>query len=190
MDAACLHSRSVQEWVRRLDTVGDRWDATTPCGAWNVRDLVNHVVGEDLWTVPMMEGATVEDVGDRFDGDVLGDDPVTTGRAAADAAVAATASAVVAGRVAHLSFGDTSAEEYAYQLAADHLVHGWDLAAATDGDRRFGPELVEALAAWFADREDAYRSAGIIAERPPGDEPEDAQDRLITAFGRRPDWPR
>ncbi|HZA76744.1 MAG TPA: TIGR03086 family metal-binding protein [Acidimicrobiales bacterium] len=189
MDVADLHRRTMAEFVKRVEGVGDRWDAPTPCQDWDVRTLVNHVVYEDVWTVPMMEGATVEEVGDRFEGDLLGDDPVAAARAAADAATIAAASGLVAGRTVHLSFGDAPAEEYAYQLAADHLVHGWDLAAATDGDRRFDPDLVEALAAWFADREDAYRSAGMIAERPPGDEPEDPQDRLIAAFGRRPDWP-
>lgn len=190
MDVTDLHRRTVAEFVKRLEGVGgDKWDAPTPCRDWDVRALVNHVIYEDVWTVPMMEGATIADVGDRFEGDLLGGDPVAAGRAAADAATIAVASGLVAGRTVHLSFGDTPAEEYAYQLAADHLIHGWDLAAATDGDRRFDPELVDALAQWFADREATYRSAGAIAERPAGDTPDDPQDRLIAAFGRRHDWP-
>lgn len=189
MDVTDLHRRAVAEFVARLESVGDKWDAPTPCEAWDVRTLVNHVVNEDLWTVPLMEGATIEEVGDRFDGDLLGDDPLAAGRAAADAATIAVASGMVAGRDVHLSFGDTPAAEYAYQLAADHLIHGWDLAAAVDGDRRFDPEVVEALATWFADQEEGYRRAGAIAERPAGEVPTDAQDRLIVAFGRRPGWP-
>ncbi|HEY8546679.1 MAG TPA: TIGR03086 family metal-binding protein [Acidimicrobiales bacterium] len=193
MDVASLHSRSVAEWVRRLETVDDRWDQPTPCGAWNVRALVNHVVAEDLWTVPMMEGATIEEVGDRFEGDVLGDDPVATGRAAAEAAAAVTAQALAERRIAHLSFGDTPAEEYAYQLAADHVIHGWDLAVATGGDPEMDPDLVEALAVWFAEREELYRSSGVIGERPDdGGEGtatgDDAQGRLLRAFGREPGW--
>lgn len=189
MDAASLHNRSVAEFVRRLEAVGDRWDAPTPCGAWTVRTLVNHVVAEDLWTVPMMDGATVEEIGDRFDGDVLGDDPVASGRAAADAAVMATATAVVAGRTVHLSFGETTAEEYAYQLAADHVIHGWDLAVATSGDPEMDPELIEALAVWFAGREDQYRESGAVGERPPADEVfTGPQGDLLRAFGREPGW--
>lgn len=190
MDAANLHSRAVEEFLSRLEAVGDRWGAPTPCSEWDVRALVNHVVAEDLWTPPLMGGATVEEVGDRFEGDVLGRDPIATARAAADAAVMATASAVVAGRTVHLSFGDTPAEEYAYQLAADHVIHGWDLAAATGGDRRFDPELVEALAAWFVEREELFRSSGAIGERPPdeGEGSSDPQDKLLQAFGRRPAW--
>ncbi|MGH9113313.1 MAG: TIGR03086 family metal-binding protein, partial [Acidimicrobiales bacterium] len=64
-----------------------------------------------------------------------------------------------------------------------------DLAAATGGDRRVDPELVDAIAAWFANREDLFRGVGIISERPAGIDSDDPQDRLILAYGRRPDWP-
>jgi uncharacterized protein (TIGR03086 family) len=194
MHVTDLHRRSVQEFAGRLDALdglgADGWGRPTPCPEWDVRALLNHVVNEDLWTVPLMEGATIAEVGARFDGDVLGDDPVGAARAACEVATMATASGVVAGRTVHLSFGDTPAEEYAYQLAADHVIHGWDLAAATGADRTIDPELVKALAEWFADREEIYRSAGATGPRPevaePG--PDDPQARLLLAFGRDPGW--
>lgn len=187
MDVAELHKRAVEEFVARLSGV-DRWDGPTPCPVWDVRGLVNHVVAEDLWTPPLMAGGTVDEVGDRFDGDVLGDDPMAVALAAADAAVAATADAIAASRTIHLSFGDTPAEEYAYQLAADHVIHGWDLAVATGGDPEMDPDLIEALAVWFADREEMYRASGAIGERPSEDSIDDPQDQLLSAFGRRSTW--
>lgn len=190
MDVTELHRRTVAEFTSRLGQIGDRWDASTPCSDWNVRDLVNHVVGEDLWTVPLMGGRTVDDVGDRYDGDVLGDEPVVTGRTAAQAAMDATAEAVTAGRTVHLSFGDFPAAEYAYQLAADHLIHAWDLAAGIGAERRLESELVEAVAEWFTRWEDAYRQAGAIGEPPRADVPSDPQGRLLHTMGRNPDWGR
>ena len=56
---------------------------------WDVRTLVNHVVGEELWTVPLLEGRTIAEVGDRFDGDVLGAVPSDVVDSAAKAAAAA-----------------------------------------------------------------------------------------------------
>jgi uncharacterized protein (TIGR03086 family) len=188
VDVAKLHERAVTGFIVRVEAVGDRWGAPTPCPTWDVRALVNHVVAEDLWTPPLMAGGTVDQVGDRFEGDVLGHDPVAAARAAADAAVAATAEALAAGRTVHLSFGDTTAEEYAYQLASDHVIHGWDLAVATGGDADIDPDLVEALAVWFADREELYRAAGAIGDRPEDDDSSDPQDRLLAAFGRRSTW--
>ena len=49
------------------------------------------------------------------------------------------------------------------------MIHGWDLAVATGGDTSMEPDMVEALASWFAENEAAYRGAGAIAERPAGD---------------------
>ena len=53
-------------------------------------------------------------------------------------------------RTVHLSFGDFPGCEYAMQLLADLLVHGWDLARATGADERMDPELVDVCRAWFA----------------------------------------
>lgn len=194
MHVTDLHRRGVESFLTRVEALaalpGDPWAAPTPCEDWDVRALVNHIVNEDLWTVPLMEGATIDEVGGRFDGDLLGDDPPTMVRAACDTAMTAAASGVVAGSTVHLSFGPTPAEEYAYQLAADHVIHGWDLAVATGGDTVIDPEVVEALTAWFADNEEAYRTAGVIAARPAvGDaDPGDAAARLLVAFGRDPRW--
>ena len=188
MEIGTLHERTVAEWTRVVEGVGaDQWEQPTPCTEWSVRDLVNHVVGEDLWTAPLLQGSTIEEVGDRFDGDLLGDDPVARARAAADEAVGAVADRLPRGGTVHLSYGDEQLDEYLYQLAADHLVHAWDLAAATGTDPAFGPEAVDAIAEWYAGREELYRSAGAVGARHP--EPgNDALSRLITAFGRDPGW--
>lgn len=86
----------------------------------------------------------------------------------------------------HLSYGEESMAEYVHQLAADHLVHGWDLAVATGGDARLDSELVAEVAAWFADREELYRQAGMIGAR--AVVRGDPQDHLLAAFGRDPAW--
>lgn len=193
MHVADLHRRSVESFVDRLDALAaagdDAWSRPTPCPAWDVRALVNHIVYEDLWTVPLMEGATVDEVGDRYEGDLLGDEPLVLARAACEAAMTAAASGIVAGRTVHLSFGDAPASEYAHQLAADHVIHGWDLAAALGADRRIDPDVVAICAEWFTDREAIYREVGEIGPRPAEvGEPEDPQDRLLAAFGRDPAW--
>jgi hypothetical protein len=73
------------------------------------------------------------------------------------------------------------------QLIADHVIHGWDLAAAIGSDTQIGDGFVAVLTGWFADREDLYRGAGIISDRPAVAVPS-AQDQLLVAFGRDPSW--
>lgn len=188
MDLSTLYHRTVEHWADLVNAVGPgQWSAPTPCREWSVRDLVNHVTGEDLWTEPLMRGQTIEDVGGRFDGDLLDDDPIRCALAAAMAATRAVAEALPEQGVVHLSYGEETMDEYVRQLAADHLVHAWDLAVATGHDARLDPTLVHEVAAWFAEREELYRGAGIIGQRA-GALGDDAQSHLLAAFGRDPRW--
>lgn len=184
MDVVELHRWTTDNFVRLVNEVQpDQWTAPTPCEDWDVRTLVNHVVGEARWTVPLMEGQTIAEVGDSLDGDLLGDDPVAAATAAARAATSAANRPI---DKVHLSYGEEDSSEYLRQLAADYLVHGWDLAAALGTDARLDARAVDEVATWFAEREDIYRSSGAIADRVEGfTEPADV---LIGAFGRDPRW--
>jgi uncharacterized protein (TIGR03086 family) len=180
-----LHSRAVDGFGARVDAVTPgQWSDPTPCADWDVRTLVNHVVGENVWTAPLFEGATIAEVGDRFDGDLLGDDPKEAWADSAGQAKAAVSGDGALGRTVHLSFGDTPAPEYVMQLTADYVVHAWDLARAVGADERLDPELVDVVATWFAEREDAYRSAGAIGPKAETTDGADAQAHLLAVFGR------
>ena len=75
-DLAELHDQALEATGRIVSGVGpDQWEAATPCAEWNVRQLVNHVVSGNLWAAELAAGATIADVDDRLDGDVLGTDP-------------------------------------------------------------------------------------------------------------------
>jgi uncharacterized protein (TIGR03086 family) len=187
MELSDLYRRTVETWTARVDAVPpERWHDPTPCTEWTVRDLVNHVVGEDAWTVPLARGSTLADVGDTLDGDLLGDEPADAALRSADEALAVVDELLPAGGKVHLSYGDEDLEEYVRQLAADHLVHAWDLAAATGGDRHLDEALVEEISGWFADREDVYRSVGAIGPRI--DAGGDGQTALLAMAGRDAGW--
>jgi uncharacterized protein (TIGR03086 family) len=162
----------------------DQWSGSTPCTQWDVRALVNHLVYEMRWAVPLFQGSTIADVGDRFEGDLLGDDPVGAWDDAGAAAVSVVAEPGAMRRTVHLSFGDVPGEEYAWQLFADLTVHGWDLARATGQDETIDPALLGPLAEWFADQAEGYRSSGATGPRPPVADDADDQTRLLADFGR------
>jgi uncharacterized protein (TIGR03086 family) len=180
-----LHRRAGEEFGTRVQAVGDeQWSLPTPCTEWDVRTLVNHVTGEALWTPPMLQGKTIAEVGDRFEGDVLGDDPkaawANAFRQASEAVQADGAMEVTA----HLSYGDFTGSDYTMQLFADLLIHAWDLARAVGADERLDPELVAACTDWFRIAEEEYRKAGAVGPRPPIPEDADEQTRLLAMFGR------
>lgn len=87
-------------------------------------------------------------------------------------------------RIVHLWSGDVPGSEYAMQLSADHLIHAWDLARAIGADDELDPELVAALAPWYAEREPMYRKTGVVAARVDVRDDADPQTRLLAAFGR------
>lgn len=187
MDLDTLYHRTVECWADRVNAVHpEQWGDPTPCTEWSVRDLVAHVTAEDLWTVPLMEGATIEQVGDRFDGDVLGEDPVASALEAAEHAVSVVAERLPRGERVHLSYGDEDAGEYVRQLSADHLIHAWDLAAATGGDTRLDPQVVAAVTGWLDGQEELMRSAGLVGPR--GGLTGNAQHDLLARVGRDAAW--
>jgi uncharacterized protein (TIGR03086 family) len=186
LQAPDIYTRSSAGFVARVHAVGENWAAATPLPGWNVRDLVNHLVNEERWTPELLSGATIAEIGDRFEGDLLGDDPTAACDRAAAAALAAIGATGAMERVVQLSFGEQAGHEYTMQLAADHLVHTWDLARAVGADETLDPDAVAAVLEWFDATEMLYREAGLIGARVevgPGAGP---QEMLLARFGRKP----
>ena len=185
-DLVEMFDRAVHQFGARVSAVGDRWRAPTPDTEWDVRALVNHVLGENLWAPPLLGGSTIAEVGNRFDGDQLGDDPGAAWIGAAELSIAAVRQEAVLARTVHVSFGDISGEEYVTQLVCDHVVHGWDLARALGADERLDADLVDFALAYFRPQVDGWRAAGVFGpavEVPDGAGP---QDQLIGLTGRQP----
>ena len=165
----------------------DQWGAATPCTDWSVRDLVNHLVSEQLWVAPMVrDGATVDSVGDAFDGDVLGPDPAASWDTAARGARDAFAAPDALERTVHLSFGDTAGRDYCAQLTTDLVVHAWDLSRAIGADEQLPDDLVDFAVREVTPYAAELEKSGLFAapvQPPPG---ADVQTKLLCLLGRRP----
>src|SRR6516165_7244324 len=86
-DVADIHRQALEATRRFVAGIGpDQWSRSMPCAGWDVRALVNHVVSGNWWAVELAAGRSIRDVGDRLDGDVLGDDPLGAYDASAAAA--------------------------------------------------------------------------------------------------------
>lgn len=186
-DLVEMFDRSTQRLTARVEGVApDQWEGATPCSEWDVRALVNHLAYEQLWAPHLVAGETIEQVGDRYDGDVLGDDPVATWRDAIAGSRAAFASADLDATV-HLSFGDVPCREYLTQMLTDAEVHGWDLATATGQDASIDPDIATLLLDTWSPRREILRSSGVFGDEEVevGEDADDAR-RLLGLLGRRP----
>lgn len=187
IDPGTLHRRAVETFDRRVATVGDdQWHLPTPCSEWDVRALVNHLVAEDLWFAALMAGQSLAAVGDRFDGDLLGEDPHGAWQRARDGALATMAEPGALERTVELSRGPTPASEYVWEILVDHTIHGWDLARATEGDTELDPLLVEAVSGWLEPRRAMLAGTGMFASPVAAGEGASPQARLLAALGRQP----
>jgi uncharacterized protein (TIGR03086 family) len=186
-DITELFNKSIEEFDKRVRLVGDdQWELPTPCSEWNVRDLVNHLVYEDRWARPLFEGKTVAEVGDAFEGDLLGVDPVTAWESACEEARASATEPGAMERTVHLSFGDFPGSEYAGQLYTDHVIHAWDLARAIGADESLDNELVESCFARNKPLEEILKASGAYGERIEPPEDADTQTKLLAVMGREP----
>jgi len=186
-DVASLFARAVEGFGLRLDAIrDDQWSAPTPDTEWDVRALANHVLAEDLWAPTLLDGATLAEVGDRFDGDQLGQDPGLMWAKASEAAIAAVNQKGVLDRTVHVSFGDIPGREYVSQLVSDHLIHAWDLARAIGADEQLDPEVLEFVAGFLAPQVDNWRAAGVFGPRVELPASADPQAQLLALTGRRP----
>jgi uncharacterized protein (TIGR03086 family) len=185
MDAISLLPVAADEYGRRVHAVAqESWHAPTPCTEWSVHDVVNHVVGEQLWIAPLLEGRTIAEIGDRYDGDLLGDDPIKAWDVAVETALAAWA-ATPPSQTVHLSFGDVPTSEYADQMLLDLVVHGWDLSRGADLNDRLDPRTVEHALGYARKHEAEFAASGLFA--PSVNIPStDPQDQLVAMLGRRP----
>jgi uncharacterized protein (TIGR03086 family) len=180
------HARATAEFSSRVHAVKPgQWADPTPCPDWDVRTLVNHLVYEQLWVPPLMNGATVADVGDALDGDLLGDDPVAAWDAAAAAASEAIGAAGALDRVVHLSYADVPGEVYAWQLIGDLAVHAWDLAQAIGADPTIDERLAAAVVVKLTPDIETFAQYGLFAPALPVEDGAPAQAQLLALTGRR-----
>ena len=164
----------------------EQFDEATPCSEYDVRALLNHVVGGSYMFSTIVNGGTLPE-GDPPD--LTGGDFVGMFRQATDSALAAWRSDGAFDRTYPFPFGEIPAAMAFRIHFTETLVHGWDLARATGQDYEPDPDVVEA----------AYRgSHGNIGPEMRtgganyfGDEvsvPHDASalDKLLAYMGRNP----
>jgi uncharacterized protein (TIGR03086 family) len=176
----------MSEFDRRVRAVRpDQWQDPTPCTEWDVRALVDHVVTEQLWAPLLLSGATIDDVGDRFDGDQLGDDPVAAWMSAAAAAWEAFAAPGALRGHVELSYGRRPADGYCQEMTLDLAVHAWDLARGIGADKRLDEELTREVLAFIEPQAEQLASTGMFAPPVAVGEDADTQTRLLALLGRR-----
>jgi uncharacterized protein (TIGR03086 family) len=130
-------------------------------------------------------GETIADVGDRYDGDVLGADPKQAWSTSIGPSVAAFEGADLSG-IVHLSYGDEKTEEYLVQMLTDAAVHGWDLARGIGRDHDIDEETASLLLDHWTELEGMVRGSGVFGDKVEVPTDASAKDKLLGLLGRTP----
>lgn len=157
----------------------------TPCKDWDVRLLLNHIIGGNKMFAEVARGGRVDASGVMDDHTLP--DPGSNYLASADDVLAAWAEPGALERRVHMPFGDIPGSAAVSIHFLDIVVHGWDLARATGQDTTIEADLAaEALDISHGLLSPELRATGVFGPEVPVSDDHPLHDRLVAFMGRRP----
>jgi len=125
----------------------DHLELTSPCASWKVRDVVNHVVGNNFWFEAIARDGVAPDRPDNAAPDETGGDYLERYRDGSAKAVSAFETAM--DKTLTLPWSPMPASIFVVMASADQFVHGWDLAKATGQSTELDRDLAEQLLGFY-----------------------------------------
>jgi uncharacterized protein (TIGR03086 family) len=184
-DLAEAHRAALESTRLIVDAVTvDQLHLPTPCEEWEVEELIHHIVYGNWWVSPLVEGETIEQVGDRFEGDVLGDNFASAYAVSSAAAASAFLAPGAMENPCAVSYGPVPGSVYCGHRFIDVLVHGWDLAQGTGGNDRLPADLVQLGIKTVVPQLDTLAASGAFGKGADPGEAADPQTRLLALLGR------
>jgi uncharacterized protein (TIGR03086 family) len=184
LDALSRANAGFEARLRAVD-VGD-WENETPCDEWDVRALVNHVVGANVRYAMLLGGATAAEVDATRSTDHLGEDAVASFLVTAAAMTEAFHRAGALTRTVHHPIGDRNGSELLAMRVLDVAVHSWDLARAIGADEVLNPDVVEFVQAHAPSVEPSRQRGAFATAVGEATTGASSQDRLLRQLGRNP----
>jgi uncharacterized protein (TIGR03086 family) len=175
-DVMTLYQRASAWTADKFAGASNQLDAPTPCEDWNVRTLMNHIVQTQQFFAGKAQGKDVSLTPDPPD--LIGGDPTAVfARARQDVIDAYSQPGVLekTGPMLGIAFSDA-------------LIHGWDVARATNQDSTMPEGLAAAAYATIHGRFTDEQRKGVF--RPEVAIAEDAadQEKLLAYTGRDPGY--
>jgi hypothetical protein len=108
-----------------------KWNQPAPAEmTWqpgmSLRDLINYHAYDDAWVPEVLAGKTKEEVGDKYDGDLLKDDPKGNYRKFNQQAGQAVKNFSELDKTVHLSYGDFPARDYLWHISFFRGLRAYD----------------------------------------------------------------
>ncbi len=150
-----------------------------------LRDILAAHAYDEAWVPDVLAGHTIAEVGDRHNGDLLGDDPIRSYDDLNDAATEAATRELDPSAVAHLSYGDFPIAEYFEHVTIYRAFQAWSIAKLVGLEYSLPEPLVDGLWEQVLPRVDAWRAMGVFPQEV--EVPADA-DRETQLLGKTGYW--
>lgn len=156
----------------------------TPCASWDVRALVNHIVGGTFFFATAAETGEAPQGGDV---DFTSGDFQATFAEGARRAVAAFRAPGAMEKTMKLPFGELPGSVFVILATTDTFAHGWDLAKALGVSTDLDPAVAEQLLSMAMVPDEFRGPDGVAPFGPKVDVRESAcpADRLAGYLGRQ-----
>jgi uncharacterized protein (TIGR03086 family) len=183
-EAAEQHIATCGKFGRVLAQVDGRWDSPTPCSEWDVRGVVEHLIG--FHDVLLLRPLSAKPPRPR-------DDPQERWSVTVDALRAVLVRPGLFDAVVEIpAIGNNppmkmDARTLVPALTQDVVVHTWDVARAIGVDDRIDEQLCATLLAGLPSDGRLERS-GLYASPVPVAAEGDPQSRLLGQLGRDRNW--
>jgi hypothetical protein len=187
-----MADRALNDVVAQI--AGNQWEMVLPSFRTpqldhdpTLREVVNYHAYDDIWVPDMLAGRTMEEVGaDKFDGDLLGDDPKGSFSRIVDAACRAAEGVRDLEATVHCSFGDYPVREYFWQINGFRALRAHDIAAVIGAGHGLSAELVQGVYDEIAPHAEEWRAIGVFPAAIPVADDAPLLDRLLGLTGRDP----
>jgi hypothetical protein len=167
-----LERAAPQEWTRTPNPT--------------IRDILASHARDEAWVPDLLAGRSVEEVGDRWQGDLLRDDPIGNYDAINDKATAAmTDPALDQSMTVHFSYGAFPFSEGILHIVSFRAFQAWLLAHYLGIDFHLSPELIAGLNELLAPLFPDLRAVGAF---PPAVEPPAGADDETVLLGASGFW--
>lgn len=165
----------------------DQWDmdaeALAPGKHMTLRDVINYHSYDDAWVADTLAGKTIDEVGDKYKGDLLGDDPKANFAKYSDAAREAVLNVTDLDKMVHLTYGDFSTRDYLKHITCYRGFRTYTLAKFINVDATMPAELVDGLWQEVVPEVDGWRAMGVFGPAIDVDADADKQTKLLGITG-------
>jgi hypothetical protein len=148
-----------------------------------LRDFINYHAYDEAWVPETLDGRTIEEVGAKYDGDLVGDDPLGAYAKLFEAATLAVGVITDLERPVHLTYGDYPTREYLWHISIFRGFRSYQFAKWIGVNAIMPPELVTGLTAIAEPHLDEWRAIGVFPPAVPEPPGADAQTRLLAQTG-------